>query len=328
MKFWLIGLMLSCGTVQSAPLYQDARATLETQPALTWSRFQQIKPELSLLPAWLQRDWYLLAAQAQLRLKNWTLVAELLQQADLSLTTGLSAAEIALTAGTLSYQRQRYADAWFWFQCTDSFDNPPETASKIALNLGVLAGLQQDPAKSRQYYLHGLQLAESHQFLHLTPMFYNNLGLLSWRQGEMAQAEHYLRLAIYGHSRNSGAESQARSILNLLVVLVAQKKWPQFSRYLAKAESLVSQQQNPDYPVLLLMLRNLSELASEPARAQVVLQQAAQIRSQSLRISVSLLLSGFDIHWQAGLLSPPADGVELELVQTAARCPQISLPTL
>lgn len=106
-------------TLLAEPVIRDARQLLAQQPAEVVRIYQQVLPGLHSSPAWLQRDWYLLATRAYLQLRNWSAAEQALQLADASLVTGLSAAEIALLGGTLSYHRQQSADAWFWYRCAD-----------------------------------------------------------------------------------------------------------------------------------------------------------------------------------------------------------------
>jgi len=332
-------MMVNVATAE--PAIQDARQLLAQQPFEVTRIYQLVKPELRLSPAWLQRDWHLLATRAYLQLRNWPKATETLLAADASLTYGLSVAELALLAGTLSYQQQRPRNAWFWFRCAATFDTSPHTRARILLNLGVMASRQQQQKQAHDYYQQGMQLAEAHQFTDLLPMYYNNFGLWFWRNKMLGPAEQMLRQALYQHSRVSGPEAQARAMLNLLVVLVSSRQWDRFIRYQSESEALVKRQENPDYRLLLQLLKGLHQLELSvvnntsspekqsllPAETEVqstdLIQLASQLKSGALRQSVSMLLSQFAVDWQP---AEPAEQTEqfLALPNTQLQCQNIS----
>lgn len=322
-------MLLYLQPLQAGPAIADARRLLAQQPAEVVRLYQSVQAELRVSPAWLARDWHILATRAYLQLRQWPQARTALLQADASITYGLSVAELALLAGTLTYQQQLPRNAWFWFRCADSFDASPHTRARILLNLGVMASRQQQQDLARRYYQQGMQLAESHQFDDLLPMYYNNFGLWYWRNQMLPAAEQMLRQALYQHSRVSGAEAQARSMLNLLLVLVSGRQWDKFNRYLPEAQTLVKRQQNPDYPVLLSLLKYLQQRSGDPQEPAVgwvadsdFTQAAAQLKSAALRESVASLLGQFAVSWQPEVVAEQTE-VLLQLPNTSLQCQHI-----
>lgn len=312
---------LAASKLAAEPAIGDARVLLAQQPSEVIRLYQLVTPELELSPAWLQRDWHLLATRAHLQLRNWPAAKQALLAADSSLVVGLSGAEVALLGGTLSYHQQETNNAWFWFRCADSFSTPPETRARILLNLGVMASRQQRLDVARNYYQQGLQLAEVHQFSHLLPMFYNNLGLWYWRNGLLPAAEQMLKQALYQHSRNSGPEAQARTMVNLLLVLASDRQWDKFNRYLPEANALVRRQLNADYALSLTLFNQLQQFSLHEGQIlpAEIIALASQFKSVALRQSVATLLQQFQISWQP---ATPATLTEtaLELPNTRQQC--------
>lgn len=272
--------------------------------------------------------WHLLATRAYLQQRNWPAAKQALLAADASLVAGLSGAEVALLAGTLSYHQQEANNAWFWYRCADTFSSPPETRARILLNLGVMASRQQQLDLARAYYQQGLQLAQAHQFNQLLPMYYNNLGLWYWRNGLLPAAEQMLRQALYQHSRNSAPEAQARAMVNLLLVLASDRQWDKFNRYSREANALVRRQANPDYPLSLTLFNQLQQfsLHDSPILPAEIIAVASQLNSAALRQSVATLLQQFQINWQP---AEPASAVETELLlpNTRQQCVQVDYQT-
>lgn len=322
-KVWLL-LALFAAKLAAEPAIRDARLLLVQQPAEVERLYLLVRPGLELSPAWLQRDWHLLATRAYLQQRNWPAAQQSLLAADSSLVTGLSGAEVALLAGTLSYHLQHSQNAWFWFRCADSFSSPPETRARILLNLGVMASRQQQFDLARDYYQRGLQLAQTHQFSQLLPMYYNNLGLWYWRHGLLPAAEQMLRQALYLHSRNSGPEAQARTMVNLLLVLTSDRQWDKFNRYLREANGLVRRQGNPDYPLSLSIFSQLQQWSQHDSQVlpAEIIALAGRLNSGALRQSVAMLLQQFQLNWQP-VEAATAEEPALLLPNSRQQCPQV-----
>lgn len=325
MKLILLFLVLMAAQVRANPTISQARQLMDSQPAEAIRLYQEAVPELTSAPVWLQRDWHLVATSAYLKLRQWSEATHALQAADRSLLAGKSAAEVALLAGALSYQQQRLRSAWYWFRCAETFDAPPETSARLILNLGVIAARHGQDDVAKQYYVQGLALAKSHNFQRLLPLYYNNLGAWYWRHEQWDNAEQQLKKALYSQSRPFKTESQARVMLNLLLVQVSAKRLDKFARYVQEATNLINQQPNPDYPIFLRLLRTLYEHAHNPNDhlASQLTELAQQLKGIALQQSTQRLLAQYGITWQA-----PADvnnhDVLVDLPNTQAQCKAIA----
>lgn len=321
MKNLVMLVLLAVAQAQANPTISQARQLLAKQPDEVIRLYNQAAAELTSAPAWLQRDWHVLATSAFVQQRQWPQASKALVAADHSLMIGMSAAEIALLAGTVAYQQQQLHSAWYWFRCANVFNNPPETAARLTLNLGVMASRHHQEQQALAYYQQGLALTEAHNFERLFPLYYNNLGVWHWRHGELVSAERFFRKALYSHSRQSGIEAQARAMLNLLFVQASAKQWDKFDRYLRETAVLIKKQPNADYPIVLTVLQTLRDYNTQtnddaPAQLQAL---AASIKGASLQQSVQLLLAQHHIVWQpttSAFLPEPL----LPLPNTRAQC--------
>lgn len=321
----LIVFLLWASFVDANPSISQARDLLVKHPAEVVRLYYSAQPELTSAPAWLQRDWHLLATRAFLQLRQWPQAHAALVAADQHLLQGMNAVEIAMLAGAIAYQQQQLNQAWYWFRCAEVFDAPPETSARLILNLGVIAARHQQDALAKKYYQQGLAMVESYKLELLLPMYYNNLGLWYWRQGEFANAEQLFRKALYQHSRHSGTEAQARVMLNLLFVQASAKHWDKFNRYYREAAQLIKKQPNPDFDTvlsLLLALQDVSSQTNDQSREQVI-ALAQQIKGISLQQSTQLLLARHHIRWQASTETSSSEPL-LNLTNTRAQCPNVS----
>lgn len=325
MKRLLIVVLFWASLVDANPTISQARELLAKHPADVVRLYHSAQPELTSAPAWLQRDWHLVAARAFLQLRQWPQAHAALVAADQNLLHGMSAVEVAMLAGAIAYQQHQLHQAWYWFRCAEVFDSPPETSARLILNLGVLAARHQQDALAKKYYQQGLTMAESYNLELLLPIYYNNLGVWHWRQGEFSNAEKLFRKALYQHSRHSGTEAQARVMLNLLFVQASAKQWDKFNRYYRETAELIKKQSNPDYMLMLTLLQALRDFASQTnddAPASII-ALAEQIQGISLQQSTQLLLAQHHIHWQANTENHTAEPL-LNLPNTRAQCSKVT----
>lgn len=323
-RILIVFLLWSC-LADANPSISQARDLLVKHPAEVVRLYHSAQPELTSAPAWLQRDWHLLAARAFLQLRQWPQAHAALLAADQNLLHGVNAAETAMLAGAIAYQQQQLNQAWYWFRCAEVFDSPPETSARLMLNLGVIAARHQQDALAKKYYQQGLTIVESYKLEMLLPMYYNNLGLWYWRQDDYANAEQLFRKALYQHSRHSGTEAQARVMLNLLVVQASTKQWDKFNRYYREAAQLIKKQPNADFDIVLRLLQALQDFASQTndqAREQII-ALAQQIKGISLQQSTQLLLARYHIRWQPSTDTSSSEPL-LNLTNTRAQCPNVS----
>lgn len=279
----LPGIALSAGDDSLA----QARQAVVSDPAHSLQLFAQQQATLSEAPAWYQRDWYLLAARAHARLKQFAHAAQQLQQADALLVNGLTSTDLLLTAGFVNLMQQHNADAAHWYQCAANLKLPPLEQSRVQLSLGLIAFADADWRRADRFYRQALQLATTYQQVDLIPLLYNNLGLLRWRTGQLDEALRFLKQAQYQYAGQQQDYSYLISSLNLLSVLVSQQNWPAYQRAAATFSRSINRhgyQELADYLQWLAALRavqqglsqNHSELQTLYRRIQLpALQQNA-----------------------------------------------------
>ncbi len=302
----------------------QARQAVVSAPAYSLQLFSQQQATLSEAPAWYQRDWYLLAARAHTRLKQFASAAQQLQQADALLPNGLTSTELLLTAGFVNVMQQRYSDAAYWYQCAANLTLPPLEQSRVQLSLGLIAFANEDWRSADRFYQQALQLATTYQQTDLVPLLYNNLGLLRWRTGQKSSALRLLKQAQYQYAGQQQDYSYLISSLNLLSVLVAMQDWPAYQR---AATGFSRSAQRHGYQELVNYLRwlqALSALQQGLSQDHTELQNLYQsIQLPALQQNASALLAQFMPQLAAQLSAATVAGATaFDLPQLQIRCGQ------
>jgi len=306
-----------------AELYQRSAAMLAQNPAQVISNFEQSKTALPQAPPWYQRDWYLLAARAYTAQQKFTQAREAVAMADALVPNGIDAAEIALTAGFVTYHQQFRQSARFWFNCADKFQNSPESRAKLLLNLGVVETFAGDYDLAMSHYLHGLALAEQYKFASLIPMYLNSIGNLHWRLEQYEPAITALRQATFQYAKLNNKVSQSRSGVNLLNVLVTMEDWERYLRLYPGIEQAVQEAKHTEFRVML----NLFEVVRQRRTGQPVnlpdvalKAELSELRNVNLQRMAQLLADKIQLDWQAPNVPVEPPELQLRLPHTETLC--------
>lgn len=291
----ILGLLAATAALASNDSLQRARAALVSNPAMSVQLFQQQQPTLAAAPAWYQRDWYLVAARANTRLKQFAVAARLLQQTDALLDSGLTKSELLLTAGFVNVMQGRYQDAAYWYQCSRFVQVSPLEQSRVDMSLGLIATFSDDWPDAYRFYQQAFRSATLYQQQELLPLLHNDLGLIHWRMGHPDLALRSLKQAQYGYAKLQQDYSYLISSLNLLSVLVAQQQWPAYERAATTFRRTATQL---NYPELLLYLDFLQQLYYDQHQGQAGSHAALvplfdELQLPALRLTARALLHQF-----------------------------------
>lgn len=314
---------LTAAEPPGAELYQQSKQLLVQSPGRVIEHFQQISTQLPQAPAWYQRDWYLLAARAYAATNLFEQARRLLLQADALVPLGLTASDIALSAGYVTYLQQYRHSARDWFLCADTFSHPPESRAKLLLNLGTVESFGGNFKSALQYYQQGLALAEQHQFEPLIAMYQNNLGNLYWRLGQYEAAIMALRQALFRYAGLKNINSQSKAGINLLNVLTTIEDWARYQRFYPSIASAVKHAEHTEFATMLLILEAVRQRlsASTITLSDAALKaQMASLKSVNLQYMAQLLANKIKLNWQAPAVPVEPVDVKLTLPHTELLC--------
>lgn len=323
LMFSLLSVALSAAEPPGAELYQRSKALIVQSPQQVAENYQQISNQLPQAPAWYQRDWYLLAARAYAATGLFEQARQLLVLADALVPQGLTAGDIAMTAGYVTYLQQYRHSARSWFLCADKFSHPPESRAKLLLNLGIVEVFAGDFKSALSHYQQGLALAEQHHFDMLIAMYQNNLGTLYWRLGQYEPAILALRQASFKYARLKNINSQSRAGVNLLNVLATIEDWERYQRFYPSIAAAVEAADHQEFATMLSILEAVrqrfsgtnSELSDSALKAQMT-----SLTTVNLQQMAQLLADKIKLNWRAPPVPlEPAD-VTLTLPNTELLC--------
>lgn len=211
--------------------FERARTSALTNPAEAIQLFEARQAHLADAPAWHQRDWLVVAARAYTRLKQYPQAEQSLRQADALLSTGLSKADILLTAGFVNFMQFKYQAANYWYQCTAKIAVAPLEQARVEMSQGQIAYLRNDFQSAEHLYRKSLEAAKLHQQAALEALLHNNLGMLYWRQQQFQPALAQLKQAMYLYTQLKHDVSMQWVSLNVLTVVVSMRDDAAFARY-------------------------------------------------------------------------------------------------
>ncbi len=319
----LFSFMLNAAEPPGAELYQRSKTLIVQSPQQVAESYQQISNQLPQAPAWYQRDWYLLAARAYAATSQFDQARQLLVLADALVPQGLTAGDIAMTAGYVTYLQQYRHSARSWFLCADKFSHPPESRAKLLLNLGIVEVFAGDFKSALTHYQQGLELAEQHHFDMLIAMYQNNMGTLYWRMGQYEPAIQALRQASFGYARLNNKISQSRAGINLLNVLGTIEDWERYQRFYPSIAVAVKASDHQEFATMLLILEAVrqrfsgknSELSDSALKALM-----ASLTTVNLQQMAQLLAEKIKLNWQAPPVPVEPADITLTLPNTEQLC--------
>lgn len=319
----LFSFMLNAAEPPGAELYQRSKTLIVQSPQQVAESYQQISNQLPQAPAWYQRDWYLLAARAYAATSQFDQARQLLVLADALVPQGLTAGDIAMTAGYVTYLQQYRHSARSWFLCADKFSHPPESRAKLLLNLGIVEVFAGDFKSALTHYQQGLELAEQHHFDMLIAMYQNNMGTLYWRLGQYEPAIQALRQASFGYARLNNKISQSRAGINLLNVLATIEDWERYQRFYPSIAVAVKASDHQEFATMLQILEAVrqrfsgknSELSDSALKAHM-----ASLITVNLQQMAQLLAEKIKLDWRAPPVPVEPADITLTLPNTEQLC--------
>jgi len=319
----LFSFMLNAAEPPGAELYQRSKTLIVQSPQQVAENYQQISNQLPQAPAWYQRDWYLLAARAYAATGLFDQARQLLVLADALVPQGLTAGDIAMTAGYVTYLQQYRHSARSWFLCADKFSHPPESRAKLLLNLGIVEVFAGDFKSALTHYQQGLELAEQHHFDMLIAMYQNNMGTLYWRLGQYEPAIQALRQASFGYARLNNTISQSRAGINLLNVLATIEDWERYQRFYPSIAVAVKASDHQEFATMLQILEAVrqrfsgknSELSDSALKAHM-----ASLITVNLQQMAQLLAEKIKLDWRAPPVPVEPADITLTLPNTEQLC--------
>lgn len=319
----LFSFVLNAAEPPGAELYQRSKTLIVQSPQQVAENYQQISNQLPQAPAWYQRDWYLLAARAYAATGLFEEARQLLALADALVPQGLTAGDIAMTAGYVTYLQQYRHSARSWFLCADKFSHPPESRAKLLLNLGIVEVFAGDFKSALTHYQQGLALAEQHHFDMLIAMYQNNMGTLYWRLGQYEPAIQALRQASFGYARLNNKVSQSRAGINLLNVLATIEDWERYQRFYPSIAAAVKASDHQEFATMLQILEAVrqrfsgknSEVSDSALKAHM-----ASLTTVNLQQMAQLLAGKIKLNWQAPPVPVEPADIVLTLPNTELLC--------
>lgn len=325
-RLFLLGLLspaLNAAEPPGAELFQRSKALIVQNPKQVVENYQQISAQLPQAPAWYQRDWYLLAARAYAATALYPEARQALVMADALVPQGITAGDIAMTAGYVTYLQQYRHSARAWFICADKFSHPPESRAKLLLNLGIVEVFAGDFKSALTHYQQGLELAEQHHFDMLIAMYQNNLGTLYWRLGQYEPAIQALRQASFGYARLNNKISQSRAGINLLNVLVTIEDWDRYQRFYPSIAAAVKDAEHQEFTTMLVILEAVRQRFSGKnivLSDSALTAQIASLQSVNLQQMAQLLSEKIKLGWRAPAVPVEPPDAQLTLPNTELLC--------